>query len=311
MSLEIRQYALDDFQEWNELVARSKNGVFFFNRRFMEYHSDRYRDCSLVAFNNNKLVAALPANIQGDELVSHGGLTYGGWIIDKEMTVLGMQEIFFATRDFLKLNGISTLRYKAIPSIFHVIPAQEDLYCLHQMGAVLVRRDVSTVLAMGFDKDYSNQRKRNIKKAIKNELIVEETHDYEGYFDVLSEALSFHAAAPVHSVSEITYLANEFPQNIKLFVAKLRGQIVAGSLVFISSNVVHTQYLAASSVGKNVGALDLVLDYLISEECNEKKYLSFGISTEEEGRYVNSGLIRQKEGFGGRASVNDFYLLKI
>ncbi len=35
----------------------------------------------------------------------------------------------------------------------------------------------------------------------------------------------------------------------------------------------------------------------------QKRYFDFGISTGQEGKYLNEGLIAQKEGFGGRVVV--------
>ena len=39
----------------------------------------------------------------------------------------------------------------------------------------------------------------------------------------------------------------------------------------------------------------------------DRRYFSFGISTEQAGQYLNEGLIAQKEGFGARTVVHDFY----
>ena len=36
--------------DWNRAVESSKNGTFLFDRRFMDYHRDRFCDCSLVFF---------------------------------------------------------------------------------------------------------------------------------------------------------------------------------------------------------------------------------------------------------------------
>jgi len=67
------------------------------------------------------------------------------------------------------------------------------------------------------------------------------------------------------------------------------------------------QYLACSPFGREVGALDYLLDVLVGEIYIDKKYFDFGISTENDGRKLNEGLIAQKEGFGARGFVHDFY----
>ena len=86
---------------------------------------------------------------------------------------------------------------------------------------------------------------------------------------------------------------------------------MSGALVYDFGHIVHTQYLGTSDEGRKVGALDFVLNELISKTYSDKKYFSFGISTEDSGRYLNEGLIAQKEGFGARAIVHDFYEIKI
>ena len=82
-------------------------------------------------------------------------------------------------------------------------------------------------------------------------------------------------------------------------------------MVFENTQIVHTQYLANSIIGRDVGALDFVIDKLINEIYKDKKYFDFGISNENDGRFLNAGLIAQKEGFGARAVVHDFYELMV
>ena len=106
-------------------------------------------------------------------------------------------------------------------------------------------------------------------------------------------------------------LAKRFPDNIRLYVGMLNDELLAGTILFINRDVVHTQYMANSDKGRDLGALDCVLDYLIAEEYADYKYFDFGISNENQGRYLNKGLIGQKEGFGARAVVHDFYELDI
>jgi hypothetical protein len=120
-----------------------------------------------------------------------------------------------------------------------------------------------------------------------------------------------HDAQPVHTLAELGLLAERFPHNVKLYGAYLDGVMIAGTILFETPWVAHTQYLAASDQGREIGALDLLLDRLIGETYKDKKYVSFGISTEGGGTVLNEGLIAQKEGFGGTSFVHDFYELAI
>lgn len=82
---------------------------------------------------------------------------------------------------------------------------------------------------------------------------------------------------------------------------------LGGSLLYITKQVVHTQYISASVEGKELGALDLLFDYLINKEYTSYPYFDFGQSTESMGTVLNESLIFQKEGFGGRGMCYDIY----
>ena len=89
--------------------------------------------------------------------------------------------------------------------------------------------------------------------------------------------------------------------------------MVAGVLVFqdILQGFAHTQYIAGSPRGKQVGAVDAVLMHLIQEKPASFKHLSFGTSTKQGTGTVNAGLLNQKEGFGAATEVLDTYLLEL
>lgn len=311
--MDIKKYTTEYKNIWNEFVKKSKNSHFLFQRDYMEYHSDRFEDFSIMIFgNNDKLVSILPANIKDDILYSHQGLTFGGFLVDDKMKTETMLEIFESLKLFLKEQNIKKIVYKCIPYIYHINPSEEDKYALFRNDAKLIRRDVTTTIYLENKIKYQEQRARAVKKAIKNDLVFEESKDFKSYWGILEETLnSQHNAKPVHNIEEIERLANLFPDNIKLFVAIKDTKVLGGTLVFENEITVHTQYLANSFEGRNVGALDFVIDKLINEVYSNKRYFDFGISNEDAGRYLNTGLIAQKEGFGARAVVHDFYELEI
>ncbi|MCB5250055.1 MAG: GNAT family N-acetyltransferase [Candidatus Cloacimonetes bacterium] len=298
---------------WNEFVKNSKNSYFFFQRDYMEYHSDRFDDFSLMAFDEaDKLIAILPANIKENILYSHQGLTFGGFLVDDKMKTETMLEIFESLKHFSKEQDIKTIVYKCIPYIYHLKPSEEDRYALFRNNAKLIRRDVTSTINLTEQVRYSKGRKWTINKAKKEVIETFESDDYETFWELLTRVLeSNHESKPVHTLEEIKKLANLFPKNIKLFLSKKDKRIVSGALIYENHNIVHTQYLANSEEGRELGALDLLIDYLIKDVYKNKKYFDFGISNEDAGRYLNAGLIAQKEGFGARAVVHDFYELEI
>ena len=73
----------------------------------------------------------------------------------------------------------------------------------------------------------------------------------------------------------------------------------------------HAQYIANSELGRSLGALDLLFQELIEVYSVDHLFFDFGISTERKGNHLNLGLINQKQGFGGRGIVHDFYEILI
>jgi hypothetical protein len=112
---------------------------------------------------------------------------------------------------------------------------------------------------------------------------------------------------PTHSLAELRLLQERFPHEIVLHEARHDGELLAGVLIYDLGRAVHTQYLAVSEQGRQCGALDMLLASLIDDTYASRAYFSFGISTEQAGQVLNSGLVAQKERFGARAVVHDFY----
>lgn len=298
---------------WDSFITNAKNGHFFFCRKYMEYHADRFTDYSLIALDEKeRIVAVLPASKHNYEIISHGGLTFGGVITDEKMTTFDMLIIFEKMMAFYKNKDIKKLLYKCIPSIYARYPADEDKYALFINNAKLIRRDVSSAIYLPRRYKYQKGRKWMIGRGKKNNIIVHESFDFKAFIALENNILQTrHETLAVHTADEISLLAKSFPENIKLYVGELNGELLAGTILFINGDVVHTQYMANSDKGRELGALDCVVDYLITKKYADYKYFDFGISNEKQGRYLNKGLIGQKEGFGARAVVHDFYELEI
>lgn len=303
-------YKPENKSQWNNFVNASKNGVFLFNRDYMEYHSDRFIDHSLMFYHNEQLLAVFPANEKNGELCSHGGLTFGGVISGYDMTTQLMLEVFEELKEHCLTQGFSKIVYKAIPQIYHSAPADEDLYALFRFGAKLIGRNVSSSILLSKKSDFSKKRREAIKKAKNNNLLVKQSFDFTGFMKMVEEVVSErHDAKPVHSPEEMDLLARRFPDNIKLFSSYKNNVMVAGCLIYESKNVAHGQYAANSTLGRTVSAQNVIIDYMINEYFVYKKYFDFGTSTLDFGRVLNEGLIAHKESFGASSVVYDFYEL--
>src|SRR5438132_9103227 len=114
--MNVRLYDKKDKNIWDDFVKSSRNGTFLFQRDYMDYHSDRFEDHSLIVYDTkNRVIALLPANKTKNILTSHGGLTYGSFITSDKITTPLMVDVFNASIAYLKKGGFEKLVYKTIP----------------------------------------------------------------------------------------------------------------------------------------------------------------------------------------------------
>ncbi|GAB6054696.1 hypothetical protein JCM15415_00120 [Methanobacterium movens] len=310
--MEIKVYHPEDYALWNNFNENSKNGLFLFDRNYMDYHSYLFCDNSLMFYKNDKLIALLPAHREGGQLTSHSGLSFGGMITSKRMQTTLMLDIFRNLKQYLKEEGFKTLFYKAIPHLYHLIPAQEDLYALFRNQARLVRRDVSSAIKMDERISFNRNRRRNLKKSQDNGLEVSRSDRFSEFIEMENINLqNKYNTVATHTPQEMELLSSRFPDNIKLFVVEEEEEIISGVVVYESTQVAHAQYQTSNPEGIKSRAIDLIFSFLINDFYTDKKYFSFGISTRKQGNYLNQGLIKFKESFGARAVIHDFYRMDI
>jgi hypothetical protein len=305
-----RPYTADDLEPWDALAASARARHFMFQRAYMEYHADRFADASLVVVRGGRLCALLPATRVGDTVISHGGLTFGGLLSGQEQTIDRTQLAFSAVTDALRESGVNRLLYKPAPHIYHLGAAEEELHILHTCGARLVRRDVSAAISPAFRPAPSGSRRRAAAQGRSRGMVFAADDDVEAFMALVAAVLEErHGATPTHTPQEMRMLSDRFSAEIRLFTARLGGELLAGVLLFETPAVAHTQYIAATTHGRVLSASDALITHLINDRYPDR-WFDFGISNERDGS-LNEGLARYKEGFGARAVVYDRYELAL
>ena len=215
----IRPYTAADHTTWNDFIHRSRNGVFLFQREYMDYHADRFEDASVIiesAQGTPRIVAVLPANRRhtpdGDHCITHGGLTFGGLVMDEKLgsaqvlTVMEQLAAWLAGRSFVQLH------YKATPHLYHRLPSEDDLYALHRLGAHTTQVLLSSTLDLQRQAPTSSQKNHALNLARRAGIDVGRCR-WADYWPLLSQTLkSRHGVGPVHTLAEIERLAGAFTQ---------------------------------------------------------------------------------------------------
>lgn len=304
---------------WDRLVQCARNGAFMFQRAYMDYHADRFMDASLMIHRDGELVAVLPAHRcetqQGPCLVTHGGLTFGGVVLSHGMGAQDTIELIQALIQHLRQQGWAQLIYKPMPHVFQGQPSEADVHALIQLGARCIRSDLAHTLDLARRPPLSKGRRHALGKARKQGLVVKPIEDLGALWAIIQDVLQArHQASPTHTKSEMAHLQAQCPQIECLGAfASLddNSPLLAGAVSYRFDRVLHTQYLAASEAGRQCGALDAVIMALIDQASVDCRWLSFGASTQDQGRTLNAGLAQQKESFGAGVTLLQTYALDL
>lgn len=337
----IRRYNSDDAQLWDNFVREARNSSLLSLRTYMDYHSDRFSDHSLIAYKGTKPIALLPANLTPDgTLHSHQGLTFGGWILPpRHVDGVDIMELFEESISYMRREGIIRLDYKPTPVIYHTQPSEEDIYALLRLGAQPTGCNLSEAIRLRHTPGLNTLRRRQLRKAALHPTVITEATPENGileaFYTMLEECLKHrHGAKPVHTLAELRRLQQLHPESIRIHVvmdgasgedlaegrekalragdalAGRRGELLAGICIYSWKETAHCQYIATSERGREMNMLPLLIDHLIREEYAGYRYFDFGTSNESDGS-LNDGLLRQKASFGASGIAYTRYELKI
>jgi hypothetical protein len=144
-------------------------------------------------------------------------------------------------------------------------------------------------------KNYSTNHKRNLKKALKAEIIVEQEFDIESLIDLFRK----NKGQELGTVTEKEYqsIKNLFDCAIKLQCVNLliardkQGEMLAGCMYLLYKDSIVYLFGGISPKGKKLGASVLVQDALIKTYAGSNRFLDFEGSN-------NPSLARFYKGFG-------------
>jgi Acetyltransferase (GNAT) domain len=305
----VMRYTPDLKSQWNGFLPEAKNATFLFHRDYMDYHHDRFIDHSLMIYRGNTLVGLLPGNLAADgRLVSHEGLTYGGLIVSRAAMLKEVAGCLYSVMRYLNEEQISKWVYKRIPTFYNTIPDDDVAYALFLVGARLYRRDCAMTISEGNRLPCIKSRRALINKTASFGISFVQETSFQPFWDrvLVPQLAARYGVKPVHTVQEISLLAARFPENIKQFSSYCGDEIVSGATIYETPTVAHLQYAAVTDKGRRMGAQAGLFNWMI-DHYHEKNFFDFGTSNESDGRVINHGLLRWKEGFGARCYTHDYY----
>jgi len=311
--LTARRYTDDDAVRWDEFVRASARGTALHTRRFLRYHGARFDDRSLVITRGDRWEAVLPAATdprRADAVLSHPGATWGGVITPRVGQTALAEEALRAAQEAWAREGTRALTVRAPMAHLTPQPDESDAHALYRLGAQLVRCDLWSVVQL--DRPRRRDDIASARRGARLGVTVATTQhadDYADFHALLSATLrARHDVAPTHSLDELLDLRERLGDAQSLWLARLPdGTLGAGAwLLWHRDDVAHTQYLAASESARESRALDTLLEGVFAGVAARARCLSFGTSTERDGRALNAPLMAFKGKFGGGAALQHF-----
>ncbi len=329
MNFEIKKYSANDCNIWDEFIGKSINGTIFHEKNFLNYHSEiKFIDNSLLFYEKGNLKAIFPAAlIQKDNLKilkSHPGSSYGGLVIEKNIGLKKSFELVEALIDYSKENNFNQIEFRQAEKIFNIKQCDEIDFALLHNGFLREAEELSTCydlsnysgkkskdILASFDIKARNKFRQSLKYNLKSrQLNIDEV---EKFYYILSTNLTKHNAKPVHSVEDMKYLLSQYPNRVKIIGVFEGNELIAGYFILNINKMGWHIFYAAIDYNKsdlrplNFGFVNLV-EYVISQG---GRYLNYGISTEQGGKFINWNLFEFKEAFNGSSILRTYWIKKI
>ena len=327
MAFTIQPYTEAHAEKWDSFVmTHAMNGTFLQTRRFLSYHPEgRFTDHSLLFYNGQELCAVLPAAeqvVDGRRMLrSHPGSTFGGLIVGQELLrAPKLVELVSDLDSYLKEQGFEACEIKLTSDLFSTLPTDALQYALYHAGYTDEIEIAAYLPIRGrthgeLVADYSFNKRYDLKKCDKFGLQLRRIHTHEElktFYDLLCWNLQKFDAKPVHTLEELLDFHDERLKDEVVFIGVYDAEerMVAGACLFYfaQANVLHTQYLATAPDVKKYVPSTYLYDSVIRTGLElGADAISFGTSTHDRGRVLNTGLIQNKEGYGSLHSLNRIY----
>lgn len=235
---------------WDEFVEDSMNGTRFHLQQFLAYHpANRFEFHHLLFFRGDRLVAVLPAGLREDgaSLESPLGASYGSFVT-KDISAQEALDVVRAFEDHVRTVRIRDVYLTSAPVIYSPILTQNLDFALLYRGYAYQRHYISHAIDLSkpgrpFERFHPVARKniRHVLRSAKNVTIEESTPEsivsmLQEFYPILLENKSKYDAKPTHTLEELLRLNELLPGFMMLFLVRVAGVPVAGSLLFLANS---------------------------------------------------------------------------
>ncbi|MCQ2125702.1 MAG: GNAT family N-acetyltransferase [Fibrobacter sp.] len=297
----------------------SVNGTFLQSRRFLNYHPEgRFKDASFILHKSGIIVAYFPGIVTEDNRwISHQGTTFGGPIISKDYYSGSRLLEIIDTADKYLAENFKSAKMKPTGRIFCTEPNDLLEYALEHFGYQR-STELSSYTQLNDSKDpldlCAGECRRNYRKSNGETFSyrpLETEAEFEKFYELLIISKKKYNTKPVHSLQELYLLKDLFPEEILFRGIFDKGVYLSGMMLFVfkQAKAIHFQYVAPDeSLREKNGTTALYIAAMREAKKMGMEKFSWGISTEDGGKFLNESLFHFKETFGGKGAVNTTFI---
>ncbi len=314
--IEITCFSPAQADEWDVFVEKSNNGTMFSLRTFLNYHpAERFVDHSLMFYKAGRLLAVLPAAFRpADEqkiLRSHAGASYGGIIVKPDTSLRDTERIIKTLLEYAGKSAIAGIEMTVPPLVYLQRPSNYYEFLLYQHGFRYRKRELTAVCKLHHDAEcalsqFTAESRRAVRRATKLAVEVKWSEDYAAFYKILASNLQLrHGVTPTHSLQELLWLADHFPEKVHLLASFAEGRMCAGVVFFDACpRTTLAFYISHNPDYQKFRPLN-ILFYEAFQYYAAKGFEYFDFGTFTNNMEVNWGLSRFKEGYGTQGVFRD------
>ncbi len=310
--MKVRPAEPGDRGRWTDFVLRSNNGTVFHLPDFLDYHPEgRFRNHHLIVENRNEIVSVVPGALvereDGIWFSSYPGASYGGPVFNDSSGLKKIENTVEKLLVYCKSRGWKGMEMTSPPMVYYRRPHNYLEFSLLKRGFKYRKRELTAVIDLGrlgeeLKLGFRSSALRGVRKAVKNNVKVEENPDFALFYHVLESNLQQrHNVKPTHTLEELTKIRDLLGQDhVRQFIATLDGEVLAGMVMFhCNPRVTLAFYISHDQERQALRPVNLVYMEVI-KWAKQMGYQYMDLGTFTLNMDVNYGLCRFKESFSAR-----------
>lgn len=312
----VREYQSTDFQIWKNFVLSSNNGTMFHRTEFLDYHPQgRFNFHHLMFFSGKNLIAVLPGSLENGEYRSPAGASMGSFAVSCDLKLHQAHAIVSSFIAYCRSKGVRKIYLTPPMEVYNTCMNQAMEYALSYNGFTISRAQYSSVKRNSQCK-LSAKIRYNIGMALRKGIKVVEDDDVRRFYPILLANKEKFGTAPTHTLEELMLLQKLMPEAVKLFLAELNGQPVAGVLLFLANSSCALNFYSMHLYEYRKYYPVSVLVHYAGEWLNRHNihYLDYGVSMDTFSSNLlepSWSLVRFKESLGFAGCIRNTWTVSL